>query len=264
MPTASEAAAAEARFWDSLAVWTGADFPEVFADTPPTEAAVVRFYDPADDLVRRSEKAGLGFADDSLAGLAGAAAVLARREADAWASDVPDRAMRAYHDRRHLVSDRIVHWAVPWLAAIGRCYPDLRDIAQPHLEGILSIGEEMRLAPGFGAGEGLHLPGEDALGPMDLDVPLRDFLASMWSGLVFTAATVRSMGLGDGGRVLPSGAFDDAGIVSELAMLYEISAARWRGFAERHPGTSALWDAMSARAVRTSHRLDALAQSLAD
>lgn len=263
MPTASESAASEAEFWDGLSVWTEEGFPEVFADLPPTEVAVVRFHDPAEDLERRGERLGLPLASGSLADLAGAAAELARRESAAWAANVPDRAMRAYEERRHLFGDRIVHWAIPWLAAIGRCYPERRPVTQPHLDGLLSIGDEMRVAPSFGVGEGLHLPGEDALGPIETDADLPEFMASLWSGLVMTAATIRSMGLGETGRVIAAEPLQDASVVAEFSLLYDVSAARWSGYAQRQPGTAALWEAMSARATRTAGVLRERVQLLA-
>ncbi|MDX1449691.1 MAG: hypothetical protein R3246_11590, partial [Acidimicrobiia bacterium] len=73
----------------------------------PSEAAVVRSFDPADDLHRRARAWGHELEHHRLDALALFAAGLALAEADAWTEDRRDEAMRAFVDRRHLVSDRI-------------------------------------------------------------------------------------------------------------------------------------------------------------
>ena len=54
MPTASDRARDEAEGWGLLRVWSGRDVPELHDDVPPSERAVVRFFDPSEDLERRT------------------------------------------------------------------------------------------------------------------------------------------------------------------------------------------------------------------
>ncbi len=213
--SAAAAARAEAEVWAGL---VGAGLPEA------TEADVVRFHDPGPDLDRRAAAWGHGFAGYQLAALARFAAALALAEADAWDADEPHVATRAYEDRRFLLGDRIAHWAVPWLDAIG---------AAGERDALLALGDRLRPAPLLTSTEGIVPPGHDEYGPLPDDVPLDDLLGSVWSGLVQL------------GRPLPDPA------------RYDGAAARWEGLATAHPGTAALWAALAGRAAATARRLRA-------
>ena len=251
MPTASERASTEADGWHRLQRWSAAEVPALYADRPADERSVVVYYDPAPDLVRRAEDARADPVSGELNSLARLAAQLASDEANAWSTDVPDAAMRAYHLRRNLVGDRIVHWAVPWLEAVGRCYPDHRDDAHADRDWLLAVADEMRVLPSFAHGEGLTLPGEDSFGPTELREPWTAWIRSLWSGRLMLDATLRSMGL-DPGDV-------DSTAVGDLAVLYEVSAARWTTVAAESPGSAGLWIDLARRADRTADMLIALA-----
>ncbi len=212
MNAAAAAARAEAEVWAGLA---GAGLAEV------TEADVVRFHDPGADLDRRAATWGHRLAGHHLAELARFAAALAMAEAGAWQADEPHVATRAYEDRRHLLGDRIAHWAVPWLDATGE---------HAARDALLELGDRLRPAPRLTGVEGTVPPGEDEYGPLEPDVPLADLLGSVWSGMV-------------------GGAADPAG--------YEQAAARWEQLAAAHPGTAALWQALARRAAATARRLAA-------
>jgi hypothetical protein len=238
MPTAPEhpaasAARTEAATWARLAGWA----VPWWEDVAPTEVAVVAFFDPAGDLDRRAHAWGHRFADHGLASLAAFAAGLAHTEAEAWEGDDPVVATRAYATRRHLLGDRILHWAVPWLDAAGRCYPQLRDVAHGHRDALLGIGDRHRPAPDLGAS--LALPGEDGYGPVDVAGP--PALRSIWSGMVLLDATVASLG----------GTLDGTAVRRDLATLYQVAAGRWRSMAAVRPGSAALWRDLAARADAT-------------
>ena len=188
---AAEAAEAEAGLWSVVADW----IPQVWTDVAPEEAAVVRFFDPTDDLAGRARSWGHRLPDASLSSMAAFGAGLAAAETEAWERDEPHIATRAYTDRRFLLGDRLLHWAVPWLDAVGRCYPQHREAAHDRRDILLRVGDRLRTAPDLVGGEGLTPPGEDAFGPIELDVPLAEWLRSLWSGAVILDATMRSLGL---------------------------------------------------------------------
>ncbi len=209
---AADAARAEVGVWAGLA---GAGLPEV------SEADVVRFHDPRADLERRARQWGYPLGAGDLADLCRFAAALALAEADAWEADEPHVATRAFEDRRFLLGDRIVHWAVPWLDAIGAV--DARD-------ALLDLGDRLRPAPRLTGREGSVPPGHDEYGPLSPDLPLSDLVASLWSGLVDGGADPRR---------------------------YEEAARRWERLGAERLGTAALWHALAGRAASTASRLAA-------
>lgn len=245
---AAEAASAEAGRW--LEVLDAV--PEPFQDVVPTEAAVIGFHDPGDDLDRRAARWTHRFPDHRLESLASFGAGLATAEAEAWQSDQPHVATQAYADRRFFAGDRVLHWAIPWLDAVGRCYPEHRGAAHRGRDTLLAVGDALRPAPDLGVEVGAAF-GEDAYGPIaaQCDEP---YLRSLWSGALLLNATVRSIGGGSDLRAIlqsPSG-------VEDLAELYTVAAARWKALAGSHPGTASLWSSLSNRATRTSHTLGEL------
>jgi len=246
VPASGAAAAAgrEASRW--LEVADGV--PGGWDDVAPTEAAVIGFHDPGDDLERRARRWSHRLPDHSLGSLAAFAAGLARAEADAWERDEPHIATQAYEDRRFLAGDRIMHWAVPWLDAAGRCYPRHRATAHPARDRLLDIGDHLRPAPDLGVDSGLYEFGEDAFGPL---APIRvdpAGLRSLWSGAMLLDATLVSLM----GHTDLAAASSDVSVIDDLSTLYSVSAARWSGLADAHQGSGALWGALAARALRTT------------
>ncbi|MDH4117688.1 MAG: hypothetical protein OEX04_19345 [Acidimicrobiia bacterium] len=148
--SAPSAARTEAEAWAAVATLVG---------TGPTEGSVVGTQVLA-DLERRARRWGHRFESAGLGELCLFAAGLAVAEAEAWERDDPTVATRAFEDRRFLASDRIVWWAVPWALAHQ---PEVAEI-------LLELGERLRLAPALTGSEGLVPPGEDAFGPVDVDL----------------------------------------------------------------------------------------------
>lgn len=249
MPTASDACVAEALRWTNLAAeWEQARKPELWEDRPPTELAVVVFYDPTLDLAERAVRWGHELTDGSLPSLALFAAALATVEGEAWGSGAGDVAVRAYESRRFLLGDRIIHWAVPWLDAMGRCYPERREPAHRDRDLLLEMGDDTRVAPLMSRREGLVLEGEDSYGVMEVERDQHRWLSSLWSGHLMLEATWASLAgvPGSGGGAEKS---------ESLSLLYEIAAHRWRATADRHPGSAQIWWDLSQRAESTSWRL---------
>ncbi len=258
-PPAASAARVEAAQWVEVATaWAPELHPDVWEDLPASEAAVVGHFDPRSDLEQRARSWDYELGEADLADLARFAAALSVAEADAWRDDKGHIATRAYADRRMLLGDRILHWAVPWLDAVGRCHP--RERAAHHARDLLlRLGDHHRPAPGLVTGrEGLHPPGEDAYGPVAPALPLPDLLGSVWSGGVLLGATVRAM-TADPNRTREVRQSDLAagGIAGDLALLHEVLAARWRSVAAQHPGSERLWLDLAERADTTSRRLRA-------
>lgn len=254
--SAASAADRESEFWATLARrWSPAARPEQWSDRAARELDVVVFYDPADDLERRANRWGHSLAGHGLDDLALFAAGLAQAEAEAWRDDRPDVAVQAFEERRFLLADRILHWAVPWLGTMGRCYPDVREDAHGFRDGLLQLADVMRPAPRLTGAEGLHPAGQDGFGPVALEVTLSRWLDSLWSGSVLLHATVRSMtGIERSSRSLDVAELEDA-LAHDLATLFEVNATRWYGLAGRHPGSAALWLDLGDRAVDTARRL---------
>lgn len=242
---ASSAAREEAELWAEIAGWP----PAGWTDIAPTESAVVGFFDPARDLTKRASSWNHDFSDHRLSSLASFGAGLASAEAEAWEADEPHVATRAFADRRFLLGDRVVHWAVPWLDAAGRCYPAHGEDAHRRRRLLLAIGDRLRPAPDLGPVEGLTPPGEDAFGPLGLDVPLVKWIRSVWSGTVVMEATVRSLTGGDELDLTQSQ------VCTDLATLYEVAAQRWTAVAAAREGTARLWRDLATRAESTARRL---------
>lgn len=249
MPTASEASTAEAARWSELAShWSEESAEDVYGDRPPTERAVVVFYDPVEDLNRRAGQWGHRFDDHTLPSLAVFAAGLARTEAEGWESGAGDLATRAYEARRFLLGDRVLHWAVPWLDTVGRCYPGYRSHAHGDRDFLLSVGDEMRVSPVMPGNEGLVLEGEDSYGPRADQAGHPLWLKSLWSGHLLLDITLRRVsGVGPDGPVPDPGSLDGG----DLSLLYETAEQRWRGVAARHPGSAQIWLDLSGRAATT-------------
>jgi hypothetical protein len=257
MPIKSEAASVaeeETGFWAGLSLRCR-DLPR--DDLSPAEADVVRFYDPRPDLARRARAWGYDLGSGDLADLARFAGALARSESDAWRDDEPHLATQALEERRLLVSDRILHWAVPYLDAVGRCYPDMREAAHQDRDHLLRLGERMRCAPALVGREGVSAPGEDSFGPVDLPTGPGDHLLSVWSGLVMLRATLESMlGRCVSGRQVEERWLAEFPFRTDLATLYGVAARRWDRLAEVFPGTARLWIDLADRAHRTSRALN--------
>jgi len=236
MPTATERAAAEKNLWALLSErWTRSAVPDLWNDRPPTEKDVIRFHDPQQDLMRRAENWGYNLLDTDLSALATFAAGLALAEAEGWETEKPDLATRAYEARRFLLGDRIIHWAVPWLDAIGRHYPDHRDAAHWDRDILLDLADEARVAPALPGREGIRVSGEDSYGPVDLNQPQEKWLDSLWSGTVLLG--------------------DEYESTMDLAVLYRGEAERWSAMATDHPGAAEVWGDLSLRATATAGTL---------
>lgn len=262
MPTRSSAAAAasaEAVLWANLTQeWAPARHPALWDDLPPTEEAVVRYYVPDDDLERRARYWGYEFGERDLADLCRLGAALAKAEAEAWEGDEPHIATRAYADRRFLLGDRLLHWAVPWLEAAARCHPPERSSAEPARLTLLELGDRLRPAPVLTDGtEGLFAPGEDGYGPIEPPAPLPDFILSVWSGRVVMKATLDSLGATElGERAVPADWLSDPDMRALMRVMYEVAAPRWERIAVEHPGSGRLWLDLAARARKTGALLE--------
>lgn len=249
MPTDSDAAGAardEASRWMEIAAAARLD-P---ADVVPAEAAVIGYFDPIADLTKRASDWNHALPDTSLDSLAKFAAGLASAEAIAWEKDDPSTATMAYEHRRFLLGDRILHWAVPWLDQTGRCYFDLREPMHAARNILLELGDRHRPAPIMLDGEGLTLPGEDSYGPITIDSDVDRWLRSIWSGILLTDATVRSMT-----GVRRSDRTTALSQIPNLRDYYSIASKRWEGFVGAHPGSARLWRDLARRAAATADRL---------
>ncbi len=161
---ASERAHVEAGRWAELAGhWT---------TQTPTEQEVMVIYNPGSDLGRRAGEWGHQLTGHDLGSIALFAAALAQTEGDAWDDGTFDLALRAYEARRFLLNDRIIHWAVPWLMAVG---------GERDALFLLDLGDEMRVEPALTGREGLVVRGEDSFGPLDQT-------GGVWSGWVGVSA----------------------------------------------------------------------------
>ena len=236
MPTRPEgddpatlAAVQEAAAWERIVALIQGAFP----DGGPTEASVVRFHDPRLDLESRGARWGFTPATGSLVEVARLAGGLALAEAEARRDGYADVALAAFVERRRLVGDRLVHWAVPWLLAVSDRPGDDAGTAARML---LEVADPLRPAPATGGTEGLFPPGEDSYGPVEPVVPLDEIATSVWSGIA----------VGHPGQ--SSGRDADE---------FEGAALVWRRLAADHGGTARLWLDLARRAERTAELLRA-------
>ena len=205
MPTASERARSEAAGWAAIADhWDG---------EPVTEARITLIHDPVEDLRRRGSNWSHHFEDITLSSLATFSAGLAIAESTAWDNEQLDVATRAYEERRFLLGDRLIHWAVPWLASVSYADNSLSEVATSDMEFMLQLGDEMRVAPEMPGTEGMVLSGEDSFGPLAQR-------GSLWSGWVETGSHQKP---------------------SDVARF-------WTKLARDHPGTAQLWMDLAVRA----------------
>lgn len=151
MSGAFDAAARDLADWHHLL--EAAD--EVLADA---REVTVTGFDPGEDLDRRGRWWSHRFPSDRLPDVLAFGVALAAAEGDAWSADDPVVATRAFEDRRFLLSDRLIHWVVP-LTYTTRGAASIRD-------GLLSLGDRLRVAPLLTGDEGIHPPGEDSYGPL--------------------------------------------------------------------------------------------------
>ena len=184
-PPAAAAAFAESMSWANLAeCWRPDHHPAIWDDLPPIERLVVPEVDPGADLARRAQRWGYPMDRGDLSDIALFAAALAQAEGEAWASADRSVATLAYEDRRFLVSDRLLPWAVPWLRAAARCFPESRGDAEASARTLLDLGERHRPAPHLAGSEGLVPPGHDGYGPLGEAQSLEDRVGSLWGGMV--------------------------------------------------------------------------------
>ena len=219
--TAAERAADEAEFWRAATESLGAIQKSVGSEL--TEMAVTGF-DPGPDLARRAKRWSHRFGDHSAVSLAAFAAGLAAVESDAWERDDPIIATQALSDRRFLYGDRIVHWLVPVLLAMG----EDSVVASSLADELLALGDRHRPAPALTGSEGLYPPGHDSIGPIVESLEV----APLLNGWVTERVDVD---------------------------LFRQAGERWRTCAEQHPGTARLWldlaarcDAAAARVIMSS------------
>ncbi len=252
-PPAASTAFDEAEVWAALADrWQQANYEDVWADLPPIEGEVIRETDPTDDLMRRARRWSYAMERRDLGDLALFAAALARTEGEAWERENRSLATQAFADRRFLAADRIVPWAVPWLTAVGRCFPHHRESAEWSGEALLDLGEQHRFGPSLAGSEGLVPPGHDGYGPASEPADLQRRLGTLWGGMVVFGRSLRSVT----GMQEP----DIAGWLNteegrgSVVAWYEVAAARWRGLADRYSGTAQYWLDLTGRATRTMER----------
>jgi hypothetical protein len=217
-------------------------------DPAPFELTCTGF-DPSEDLIRRAGRWQHQLENGGLVGLARFAAGLAQAESDAWKTEDGVTATKAFEDRRFLLGDRIVHWAVPWSDAAGRCHHPIRQAAHGIRDHLLVIGDEMRVAPILTGDEGLHAPGEDSLGPIAVGLPSR--LGLLGSGTILFSATIDSLTSGAMMNPTPTPEELTPRIRFDLGVHYRAVAARWRRMAAEHQGTARLWRDLAARAEHT-------------
>lgn len=132
-------------------------------------------FDPSEDLDRRGRWWSHRFPSDHLPDVVAFGVALAAAEADAWRTNDPVVATRAFEDRRFLLSDRLIHWLVP-LTYVTKG-------ADPVRAGLLVLGDRLRVAPLLTGDEGIHPPGEDSFGPVGTPLRLDIGPPQRWLGL---------------------------------------------------------------------------------
>ncbi len=248
--TAAATARHEAALWVSIAErWHPDRNAEIWADVPAVEDRVISGVDASFDLDRRARRWGHTLERHDLSEIALFAAALATTEAEAWETGERTVATQAFEDRRFLAADRVLPWAVPWLLAVARCFPENRDDADAAAEALLSLGEQHRMAPYLADGEGLHPPGHDGYGPADQPHELGNRIGTLWGGMVVFDRSIQSITGLDLGRDQVNES--DAGTEAALAAWYDVSAARWETLAAQYPGTAAYWVDLARRSLLT-------------
>jgi len=248
------AALAEAEAWADLSrEWEPDRHREVWADVPGRESAVIPEVDPSADLVTRARRWGYDLGRGDLSDVAMFAAALAKMEAESWRLDDPAVATQAYSDRRSLAANRLIPWAVPWVRALARCFPDERRAATVAGATLLAIGDRHKSAPLLTGREGVVLPGHDGYGPISRRGDAGDRLGSLWGGTVVFRRSLESMT----GASLATRSVDDAWLADEafrsaVGAWYRIAESRWRALAQQHPGTARYWLDLADRASATA------------
>jgi len=251
---AAQTAFQESAVWVSIAeTWHPDLNRDVWDDVPGREAAVIPEVDPMPDLVKRAGRWSYPLGRADLGDLALFAAALAKTEGEAWTSGDRSLATQALEERRFLAADRILPWAVPWLRALARCFPERRTNGEAAAEALLAIGERHRPAPVLTGTEGLFLPGHDGYGPLRESLDLSDRVQSLWGGLVVFRRSLESItGEPVSDRSISSDWLDDPAFSPTVSTLYEVAAARWVGLAGRQPGTARYWSDLAQRAIETA------------
>ena len=255
--TAVARANTEAAHWMKIArAWHPGRQRPALIDVPPSEAAVVRLFDPSDDLARRGRAWNYEIKTGTLSDLARFGAALARAEGEAWASDRGHIATRAHEDRRFLLGDRILHWAIPWLDAVSRQYPMSAHTANETKRILLILGDLHRPAPALSGTEGLVVPGFDGFGPLDENTPFETIMLSVWGGAVLLNGYLADLfDQSVGGRRLPENWDSYPGVLPALAATFNTAAGRWDELAVARPGSAQLWRDLANRARRTAGKL---------
>lgn len=142
---------------------------------PDAREVTVTGFDPSEDLNRRGRWWSHRFPSDRLPDVLAFGVALATAEGDAWGSNDPVVATRAFEDRRFLLSDRVVHWLVPLTYATPG--------AESMRDGLLALGDRLRVAPLLTGDEGIHPPGEDSFGPRATVLGLELGPPERWIGL---------------------------------------------------------------------------------
>jgi hypothetical protein len=226
---------------------------EVWADVPAVETLVIPEVDPSTDLEKRVRRWSYPLERSDLADLARFAAALAQTEGESWAGGDRVLATQAFEERRFLAADRILPWAVPWLRAVGRCFPSSRETADAAAQMLLDIGDRHRPAPMLTGSEGLFPPGYDSYGPADQPFDISARMTSLWGGLVVLRRSLESIrDETRDERIVPTEWWEDPSFRDAVTTWYGVTATRWRHLADRHPGTARLWNELASRALRTA------------
>ena len=256
MPTnsAADAARRESAVWAAIADrWHPDRNREIWEDLPAAEALVIPEVDSGVDLKKRARRWSYPLESGDLSDLARFAAALAQTESDAWRDGDRVIATQAFEERRFLAADRVLPWAIPWLRAVSRCFPSSRKTAHGAAHMLLDIGDRHRPAPILTGSEGLFPPGYDSYGPADQPLDTSARLTSLWGGLVVLRRSLESItGETRDKRTLSAQWREDPSLRDAVATLYEVTAARWRRLADRHPGTARFWNELAIRAARTA------------
>lgn len=224
---------------EEYAAWVEAarsveEFLATWDDLRPAEALVMDVHNPAPDLQRRALRWSHEFRTGELPEVLAFGAGLVGAELEAGNGEQPDIVAKARSDRRFLLGDRVLHWAVPWLDAAG---------AEPVMAVILQLGDHHRPEPELTGSEGLTVPGEDCFGSL---VPAP--LSSLMCGGVVLEATAGEWGLTRAD--LRAGEFPE-----EARGWLRERAESWERLRAQHSGSAALWRDLAQRARATAERV---------